>query len=175
MPIGVQAEGSARTWMGRNRRKTGRKPLRVTARDYRDMLHGPCAGESRRSAALTTALCEMDPRLGWTRERRARIVLRMDGGLARRTCATGSSAAGIRSWPQSATARVREVAPGHPGHGTHSSPGREMAAVRRPHRCCRTTRPWGMRSPGWLPVCSRADDLTTAHRRLVPMRMTAGR
>jgi hypothetical protein len=25
LPIGAQAEGSARTWMGRNRRKTGRK------------------------------------------------------------------------------------------------------------------------------------------------------
>jgi hypothetical protein len=30
-PIGVQAEGSERTWMGRNRSKTGRKILRFTA------------------------------------------------------------------------------------------------------------------------------------------------
>jgi len=38
MPIGSKAEGSERTWMGRNRSKTGRKMLRCTASDYRDML-----------------------------------------------------------------------------------------------------------------------------------------
>jgi hypothetical protein len=31
LPIGAKAEGSERTWMGRNRSKTGRKTLRVTA------------------------------------------------------------------------------------------------------------------------------------------------
>ena len=33
MPIGAKAEGSERTWMGRNRSQTGRKTLRVTASD----------------------------------------------------------------------------------------------------------------------------------------------
>jgi hypothetical protein len=37
LPIGAQAEGSARTWMGRNRSKTGRKTLRVTASEYREI------------------------------------------------------------------------------------------------------------------------------------------
>jgi hypothetical protein len=31
--------------------------------------------------ALKTALCEVEARLGWTRERRAQIVLRMDEGF----------------------------------------------------------------------------------------------
>jgi hypothetical protein len=31
MPMGAKAEGSERTWMGRNRSNTGRKPLRITA------------------------------------------------------------------------------------------------------------------------------------------------
>lgn len=39
MPIGAQAEGSERTWMGRNRSKTGRNTLRLTASEYREILH----------------------------------------------------------------------------------------------------------------------------------------
>jgi hypothetical protein len=39
LPIGAQAEGSERTWMGRNRSKTGRKVLRWTASAYREILH----------------------------------------------------------------------------------------------------------------------------------------
>src|SRR2546430_3395104 len=39
MPIGAKAEGSERTWMGRNRSKTGRKTLRITASPYREILH----------------------------------------------------------------------------------------------------------------------------------------
>src|SRR2546425_6728557 len=38
LPIGAQADGSERTWMGRNRSQTGRKGLRWTASDYREML-----------------------------------------------------------------------------------------------------------------------------------------
>jgi hypothetical protein len=33
-----------------------------------------------------------------------------------------------------------------PWHPT-SSPGREIAAIGRPHRCCRATRQWGLRTP----------------------------
>jgi len=39
LPIGAQAEGSERTWMGRNRSKTGRKTLRITASRSREILH----------------------------------------------------------------------------------------------------------------------------------------
>ena len=39
MPIGAKAEGSERTWMGRNRSKTGRKVLRWTASDYQEISH----------------------------------------------------------------------------------------------------------------------------------------
>ena len=81
MPIGVQAEGSERTWMGRNRSKTGRKTLRFTASAYREILHETLLrGKASAVPALKTALCEVETRLGWTRERRAQIVLRMDGG-----------------------------------------------------------------------------------------------
>ena len=37
--LATSAEGSERTWMGRNRSKTGRKTLRITASRYREILH----------------------------------------------------------------------------------------------------------------------------------------
>ena len=77
MPIGAQAEGSERTWMGRNRSKTGRKTLRFTASEYREILHETLLrGKASAVPALKTALGELETRLGWTRERRQRIVLR---------------------------------------------------------------------------------------------------
>src|SRR6266702_4866399 len=82
LPIGAQAEGSERTWMGRNRSKTGRKTLRFTASDYREILQETLLrGKASAVPALKTALGEVATRLGWTRERRQRIVLRLDGGF----------------------------------------------------------------------------------------------
>jgi hypothetical protein len=82
LPIGAKAEGSERTWMGRNRSKTGRKTLRVTASDYREILHETLLrGKASAVPALKTALREIETRLGWTPERRQRIVLRLDGGF----------------------------------------------------------------------------------------------
>src|SRR3954451_8593658 len=79
LPIGAQAEGSERTWMGRNRSKTGRKTLRCTASDYREILHETLLwGAASAVPALKPALNEVETRLGWTRERRQQIVLRMD-------------------------------------------------------------------------------------------------
>src|SRR5256884_3893863 len=81
LPIGAQAEGSERTWMGRNRSKTGRKVLRWTASDYREILHETLLrGKASAVPALKAALGELETRLGWTRERRQRIVLRLDRG-----------------------------------------------------------------------------------------------
>src|SRR5216117_2162435 len=82
LPIGAQAEGSERTWMGRNRSKTGRKILRITASQYREILHETLLrGKETAVPALKSALQEVESRLGWTRERRAQIVLRLDGGF----------------------------------------------------------------------------------------------
>jgi hypothetical protein len=59
LPIGAQAEGSERTWMGRCRSKTGRKVLRVTASDYREVLHETLSrGKASALAALQAALRE---------------------------------------------------------------------------------------------------------------------
>ena len=81
MPIGTKAEGSERTWMGRNRSTTGRKTLRITASAYRAILHETLRrGKAGAVPALTTALQDVETHLGWTREPRAQIVLRMDGG-----------------------------------------------------------------------------------------------
>ena len=78
MPIGAKAEGSERTWMGRNRSKTGRKTLRLTASDYREILHETLLrGKATAVPALKTALQEVEGRLGWTHERRQRTVLRL--------------------------------------------------------------------------------------------------
>src|SRR2546428_11466160 len=82
MPIGAKAEGSERTWMGRNRSKTGRKTLRFTASDYREILHETLLrGKASAVPALKMALGELETPLGWTRERRQRMGLRLDGGV----------------------------------------------------------------------------------------------
>src|SRR5215831_19782267 len=61
LPAGAKAEGSERTWMGRCRSKTGRKVLRVTASDYREILHETLL-RSKASAvpALKTTLGEVE-------------------------------------------------------------------------------------------------------------------
>ena len=82
MQIGAKAERSERTWIGRNRSKTGRKTLRITASPYREILHETLLrGKSSAVPALKTALSEVETHLGWSRERRQRIVLRLDGGF----------------------------------------------------------------------------------------------
>lgn len=149
LPIGVQAEGRERTWMGRQRSKTGRTVLRWTASDYREMLHETwLRGKASAVPALQAALGELETRLGWTRERRQRIVLRRDGGFGTTELLNGLLSRGyqvvaklrhqgrVQRWR-------RELGPWQPT----SSPGRESAAVFRPHRCCRTTRQWVMRTP----------------------------
>jgi hypothetical protein len=83
LPIGATAEGSERTWMGCNSSKTGRKTLRVIASDYREMLHETLLrGKASAVPALKAALGDLETRLGWTRERRQRIVLRRRQALA---------------------------------------------------------------------------------------------
>src|SRR5512144_1507709 len=90
LPIGAKAEGSERTWMGRNRSKTGRKTLRITASPYREILHETLLrGKATAVPALKAALLEVETHLGRTRERRAQIVLRLDGGF-------GTTA--VRNW-----------------------------------------------------------------------------
>jgi DDE family transposase len=149
MPIGVQAEGSERTWMGRNRSKTGRKTLRFTASEYREILHETLLrGKASAVPALKTALCEVETRLGWTRERRAQIVLRMDGGFGTTEVLNWLLSRGYQVVAKiSHSGRVsklrQHIGPWQPT----SSPGREMAAVLVPHRFCRTTRQWVMRTP----------------------------
>jgi hypothetical protein len=149
LPIGAQAEGSERTWMGRHRSKTGRTAWRWTASAYREMLHETLLrGKAAAVPALKTALAELDTRLGWTRERRQWIVLRLDGGLGTTAVLHGLLGRGyqvvatirpsgrVRQWRQA-------LGPWQPP----SSPGRESAAVLHPHRCCRTTRQGVMRTP----------------------------
>ena len=149
LPIGAQAQGSARTWMGRHRSKTGRQTCRVTASDYREMPHETLLrGKASAVPALTMALGELETRLGWTRARRQRIGLRLDGGFG-----TTAVLKGLLSRGYQVVAKIS-----HRGRGRKwrqalgpwqptSSPGREIAAVLQPHRFCRTTRQWGIRPP----------------------------
>jgi hypothetical protein len=149
LPIGAQAEGSERTWMGRNRSKTGRKVLRCTASDYREILHETLLrGKAAAVPALKTALREVETRLGWSRERRQRIVLRLDGGFG---------TTDMLNWLLSReyqvvakighSGRVRKLRQALGPWQPTSSPGREIAAVLQPHRFCRTTRQWMIRTP----------------------------
>jgi hypothetical protein len=149
MPIGAQAEGSERTWMGRNRSKTGRKTLRFTASVYREILHETLLrGKASAVPALKTALCEMETCLGWTRERRARVVLRMDRGFGTTEVLNWLLSRGYQVVAKiSHRGRVQKLRQAIGPWQPTSSPGREMAEVLHPHRFCRTTRQWVIRTP----------------------------
>jgi molybdopterin converting factor small subunit len=149
LPIGAKAEGSERTWMGRCRSKTGRKVLRVTASDYREVLHETLLrGKASALPTLKAALRELEARLHWTRERRAQIVLRLDGGCGTTATLNWLLSRGYQLVGKiSHSARVRtlrqQLGPWQPT----SSPGRELATILQPHRFGRTTRQWIMRTP----------------------------
>jgi hypothetical protein len=149
MPIGAKAEGSERTWMGRNRSKTGRKTLRITASTSREILHETLLrGKATAVPALKAALQEVETHLGWTRERRGQMVLRMDGGFGTTEVLNWVWSRGSQVVAKiSHSGRVRtlrhHLGPWEPT----SSPGRELATVLRPHRFCRATRQWVIRTP----------------------------
>jgi hypothetical protein len=149
MPIGAKAEGSERTWMGRNRRKTGRKTLRITASTCREILHEPLLrGKATAVPALKAALQAVETHLGWTRERRVQIVLRRDGGFGTPEVVNGLLSRGYHVVTKiSHSGRVRKLRQAIGPWQPTSSPGREIADVLQPHRFCRTTRQWVMRTP----------------------------
>ena len=149
LPIGAQAAGRERPWMGRNRSKTGRKTLRVTASDYREILHEPLLrGTASAVPALKMALSEVETRLGWTRERRQRIVLRLDGGFGTTEVLNWLLSRGYQVVGKiSHSGRVRKLRQALGPWQPTSSPGREIAAVLKPHRFCRATRQWVIRTP----------------------------
>jgi DDE family transposase len=149
MPIGAKAEGSERTWMGRNRSKTGRKTLRITASPYRESLHETLLrGKATTVPALKAALLEVETHLGWSRERRAQIVLRLDGGFGTTEILNWLLSRGYQVVAKiSHHGRVQKLRQAIGPWQPTSSPGREMAAILRPHRFCRTTRQWVIRTP----------------------------
>jgi hypothetical protein len=149
LPTGAKAQGSERTWMGRCRSKTGRKVLRVTATDYHEILHETLLrGKAAGGPALKAALPEIETQLGWTRERRHQIVLRLDGGFGTTALLNWLLSRGYQVVAKiSNSSRVRtlrrQLGPWQPT----ASPGRELAAVLCPHRFCRKTRQWVIRTP----------------------------
>jgi len=149
LPIGAKAEGSERAWMGRSRSKTGRKTLRVTASAYREILHETLLrGNASAVPALKAALGELEAKLGWTREVRERIVIRLDGSFGTTEVLNWVLSRGYQVVAKiSHSGRVRrlrqQIGPWQPT----SSEGREIAAVLAPHRFCRTTRQWVIRTP----------------------------
>lgn len=149
LPIGAQAEGSERTWMGRNRSKTGRKTLRCTASDYREILSETLLrGKASAVPALKTALGELETRLSWSRERRQRVVLRLDGGFGTTEVLNWLLNRGYQVVAKiSHSGRVQKLRQAIGPWQPTSSPGREIAAVLKPHRFCRATRQWVIRTP----------------------------
>jgi hypothetical protein len=149
MPIGPKADGSERAWMGRHRSQTGRKTLRITASASREIVHETLwRGKASAVPALKAALVELESQLGWTREVRQRIVIRLDGGFGTTAVLNGLLSRGYQVVAKiSHSGRVRQlrqqVGPWQPT----SSEGREIAAVLAPLRFCRTTRQWVIRTP----------------------------
>jgi hypothetical protein len=98
--------------------------------------------------ALKTALGELETRLGWTRERRQRIVLRLDGGFGTTEVLNWVLSRGYQVVAKiSHSGRVRKLRQALGLWQPTSSPGREIAAVLHPHRFCRSTRQWVIRTP----------------------------
>jgi Transposase DDE domain group 1 len=149
LPAGAKAEGSERTWMGRCRSKTGRKVLRMTASDYREILHETLLrGKAPAGPALKAALQEVEGHLGWTREHRQRIVLRLDGGFGTTALLNWLLSRGYQVVATiSNRSRVRTLRQQRGPWQPTSSPGRAMAEVLHPHRFCRKTRQWVIRTP----------------------------
>jgi hypothetical protein len=149
MPIGAKAEGSERPWMGRNRRTTGRKTLRITASPYREILHETLLrGKATAMPALKAALLEVETHLGWSRERRAQIMLRLDGGFGTTEVLNWLLSRGYQVVAKiSNHGRVHKLRQHLGPWQPTSSPGRDMAAILRPHRFCRATRQWVIRTP----------------------------
>jgi hypothetical protein len=123
--------------------------LRWTASDYREILHETLLrGKASAVPALKTALGELETRLGWPRERRQRIVLRLDGGFGTTAILNWLLSRGYQVVAKiSHSGRVRKLRQAIGPWQPTSSPGREMAAVLTPHRFCRTTRQWVIRTP----------------------------
>jgi Transposase DDE domain group 1 len=149
LPTGAKAEGSERTWRGRCRSKTGRKVLRVTATNYHEILHETLLrGKAGAGPALRAALPEIEAQLGWTRERRHQVVLRLDGGFGTTAILNWLLSRGYQVVAKiSHSGRVRTLRQHLDPWQPTSSPGREMAAVLHPHRFCRKTRQWVIRTP----------------------------
>src|SRR5262249_35114630 len=129
--------------------KTGRKTLRIMASQYREILHETLLrGKATAVPALKAAILEVETHLGWTRERRGQIVLCLAGGLG-----TNPGLHSLRSRGYQVVAKIsnqgrvqklrQAIGPWQPT----SSPGREIAAVLQPHRFCRATRQWVIRTP----------------------------
>ena len=123
--------------------------LRITASEYREILHETLLrGKAGAVLALKTALQEVETRLGWTRERRSQIVLRLDGGFGTTEVLNWLLSRGYQVVAKSShSGRVRKLRQAVGSWQPTSSPGREIAAVLQPHRFCRTTRQWVIRTP----------------------------
>ena len=135
--------------MGRNRSKTGRKVLRWTASEYREILHETLLrGKASAVPAFKTALGELETHLGWTRERRQQIVLRLDGGFGTTALLNWLLSRGYQVVAKiSNHGRVHKLRQHLGPWQPTSRPGRDMAAIVRPHRFCRATRQWVIRTP----------------------------
>ena len=83
--------------------------------------------------ALKTALGEMETRLGWSRERRQRIVLRLDGGFGTTEVLNWLLSRSYQVVAKiSHSGRVRKLRQSLGPWQLTSSPGRESAAVLTP-------------------------------------------
>jgi hypothetical protein len=98
------------------------------------MLHETLLrGKAAAVPALNTAFGALETRVGWTRERRQRTVLRLDGGFGTTEVLNGllsrDSQVVAKSSHRGRVQKLRQaLGPWQPT----SSPGREIAAVLRP-------------------------------------------
>jgi len=156
LPASAQAEGSERCYMGRCRSKTGRKLVRVRAAQYQETVWEEVrAGRTAESlAVLQTVLAQAEQRLGLAGDsaevqaKRARTEIRLDSAWGSDRVITWLLARGYQITGKfKSSQRVRKLVQGIEEWQETSSPGREVALVKRPVPFARPLAQYAVRTP----------------------------
>jgi hypothetical protein len=160
LPASASSEGSERGYMGRNRSKTGRKLVRVSAAQYQEIVwQGVWSGRAVESLAVLQQAVQAAERLlglegedavrtAATRAKRARTEFRLDSGWGSEAGINWLKGRGyqvtgkFKSW-----SRVAKLVKSTQEWLPSSSPGREVAVVLQPVELVRATQQYAVRTP----------------------------
>jgi len=166
LPASAQAEGSERCSMGRCRSKTGRKLVRVRAAKSQETVWEEVrAGRTAESlAVLQTVLAQAEQRLGLAGDsaevqaKRAQTEIRLDSAWGSDRVITWLLSRGYQLTGKfKSTQRVHKLVQGIEEWQETSSPGREVALVKRPVLFARPLAQYAVRTPSTQKVGGSSD------------------